>query len=454
MWTVAELAGDLAAGRVRARELTEQCLARIVDASGQGAVTFLGVFADAARAQADALDRQRAAGVPLPPLAGVPVSVKDLFDVAGQVTAAGSVALLTRPPAAQDAAVVARLRAAGLIIIGRTNMTELAYSGLGINPHHGTPLNPFDRATGRIPGGSSSGAAVSVTDRMAAAGIGTDTGGSCRIPAAFSGIVGFKPTASRVPRAGVAPLSTTLDSVGPLAPTVSCCALLDAVMSAAELRAPHEFPLRGLRLLLPRNYVLENLDDTVAAVFDHSLSALSQAGALITRTSLPELERLPEINAKGGFSGAESYAAYGALLESQSGAFDPRVAARVLKGREQTAVDYLALQRTRVELIRSVSAATAPYDAVVMPTVPIVAPPLRSLATDAEYFRVNALALRNPGIANFLDGCAISIPIHRVGEAPVGLMLMGETGADLRLLAIARAAEALLSPAPDRDGPR
>jgi aspartyl-tRNA(Asn)/glutamyl-tRNA(Gln) amidotransferase subunit A len=448
MWTVVELAEGLAAGRVRARELIEQCLARINDATGQGPVTFLGVFTDAARAHADALDRERAAGVPLPPLAGVPVSVKDLFDIAGQVTAAGSVALLTRPPAAQDAEVVARLRAAGLVIVGRTNMTELAYSGLGINPHYGTPLNPFDRAAGRIPGGSSSGAAVSVTDRLAAVGIGTDTGGSCRIPAALSGVVGFKPTASRVPRAGVAPLSTTLDTVGPLAPTVSCCALLDAVMSGGEVRAPQEFPLRGLRLLLPSNYVTEDLDETVAAAFDRSLAALSGAGVLITRAPLRELDRLPQINAKGGFNAAESYATYGALLESQGAAFDPRVAIRILKGREQTAADYLELQRSRVELIQKVRATTATHDAVVMPTVPIIAPTLRSLAGDAEYFRANALVLRNTSIANFLDGCALSIPIHRVGEAPVGLTLMADTGADQKLLAIARAAEALLSPRP------
>jgi aspartyl-tRNA(Asn)/glutamyl-tRNA(Gln) amidotransferase subunit A len=288
---------------------------------------------------------------------------------------------------------------------------------------------------------------------MAGAGIGTDTGGSCRIPAALSGIVGFKPTASRVPRAGVTPLSTTLDSVGPVAPTVSCCALLDAVMSAGELRVPDAFPLRGLRLLLPDNYVLETLDDAVAAAFDRSLAALSQAGALITRAPVPELERLPEINAKGGFSGAESYALYGALIEAHGSAFDPRVAARILKGREQSAADYLALQRSRAELIRAVRAATAPHDAVLMPTAPIIAPPLGSLGTDAEYFRANALVLRNPSIANFLDGCAISIPIHRSGEAPVGLMLMAETGADRRLLAIARAAESLLSPAPEPGDP-
>jgi aspartyl-tRNA(Asn)/glutamyl-tRNA(Gln) amidotransferase subunit A len=452
--------GELAGGRVTARELVEGCLRRIEEPHGEGRATFLEVFTEQARAQADSIDAQRARGVALPPLAGIPVSVKDLFDIAGRVTGAGSKVLRARAPARRDATVVARLRAAGLILIGRTNMTELAYSGLGLNPHFGTPLNPFDRATGRIPGGSSSGAAISVTDGMAAAAIGTDTGGSCRVPAAFTGIVGFKPTASRVPREGVAPLSITLDSVGPLARSVADCALLDAVLSGAELpvslpastalagagQAPQPFPLRGLRLLVPSNYVLDDLDKQVAAALERCSTALARAGALLASAAFPELSRLPAIHAKGGFSAAESYAEYGELLESRAGEFDPRVATRIAKGREQTAVDYLRLLADRAELIRTARALTAPFDAVMMPTVPFIAPALRELEEDAAYFRVNARALRNPAIANFLDRCAISIPVHRAGEAPVGLMLMGEHGEDARLLAIARAVETLLSP--------
>jgi aspartyl-tRNA(Asn)/glutamyl-tRNA(Gln) amidotransferase subunit A len=445
--------GELASGRVRARELVERCLRRIEDPAGQGRATFLEVFAPQARAEADAIDALRASGVVLPALAGIPISVKDLFDIAGRITGAGSKVLRSRPPAVRDAAVVARLRAAGLILIGRTNMTELAYSGLGLNPHYGTPLNPFGRETGRIPGGSSSGAAISVTDGMAAAAIGTDTGGSCRIPAAFSGIVGFKPTASRVPRDGVAPLSTTLDSVGPLAQTVADCALIDAVLSGAVAAgavvggsAPEPFPLRGLRLLVPRNYVLDDLDAHVAAAFERCSGALARAGALLENAPFPELSRLPETHSKGGFSAAESYAEYGELVESRGGEFDPRVATRISKGREQTAADYLQLTAARADLIRAARTVTSPYDAVMMPTVPFIAPALRELEEDAAYYRVNTLALRNPAIANFLDRCAISLPVHRVGEAPVGLMLMGEHGEDAKLFAIARAIESLLSP--------
>ncbi|MGH8259005.1 MAG: amidase [Steroidobacteraceae bacterium] len=442
---------DLTSGRVRARDLIEHCLLRIADPAGEGRRTFLEVYGAQARAQADAIDALRASGVPLPALAGLPVSVKDLFDVAGSVTRAGSTVLGSAPPAQRDAETVARLRAAGLIVIGRTNMTELAYSGLGLNPHYGTPLNPYDRETGRIPGGSSSGAAVSVTDGMAAAAIGTDTGGSCRIPAAFTGIVGFKPTASRVPRTGVMPLSTTLDSVGPLAATVAGCALIDAVLSGtirdwAAPAPPAAFPLRGLRLLVPRNYVLDDLGGPVAAALERCASDLSRAGAVIAESPFPELARLPEIHAKGGFSAAETHARYGELLRARGTEFDPRVASRILKGRDQTAADYLQLIAARAELIRSAAAVTSAHDAVMMPTVPGIAPPLAELADDSAYFRANARALRNPAIANFLDRCAISIPVHRAGEAPVGLMLMGEHGDDAKLLSIARAVESLLSP--------
>jgi aspartyl-tRNA(Asn)/glutamyl-tRNA(Gln) amidotransferase subunit A len=448
MLTLQTLSEALSGGRVRARELIEQCLARIADPCGQGPVTFLHVFASEARALAEAIDRVRSAGVRAPPLAGIPVSIKDLFDVAGLPTAAGSKVLRSRPAAQRDAAAVERLRAAGMIVIGRTNMTELAFSGLGINPHFGTPLNPYERAAARVPGGSSSGAAISVTDEMAFAGLGTDTGGSVRIPAALSGIVGFKPTAERVSRRGVAPLSRTLDSVGWMARSVSCCAWLDAILCGEELerREGEPFPLSGLRLLAPPSYVLEDLDRAVAEAFEHSLQSLSRAGAHISSTSIAELTRLPEINAKGGFSAPESYAEYGELLEAHTDGFDPRVAVRILKGREQTAVDYLRLLRARAELIAQVGRKTEPFDAVVMPTCPIIAPPLAALAGDEAYFRANRLVLRNTSIANFLDRCAISIPVHRAREAPVGLMLMGEHGRDRQLLAIARSVESLLAP--------
>src|SRR5487761_464401 len=257
MKTLAELARCLAAGTTTSRQLVEECLARIADPKGEGARTFLKVHAEAARAAADYHDRLRAHGVTLSPWAGIPISIKDLFDMAGDVTTAGSKVLRGQPPAGADCAAVARVRAAGFIPIGRTNMTEFAYSGLGLNPHYGTPLSPFERACGRAPGGSSSGAAISIAEQMSYGALGTDTGGSCRIPAAFCGVVGFKPTARRVPTSGVFPLSPTLDSVGSLANSVRCCAAVDAVLAAEPDTALSSIPLAALRLAVPVTCVLD-----------------------------------------------------------------------------------------------------------------------------------------------------------------------------------------------------
>jgi aspartyl-tRNA(Asn)/glutamyl-tRNA(Gln) amidotransferase subunit A len=447
MLPLSALQQQLADGRLTARGLVEDCLRRIEDPSGQGRTVFLQVSAAAARAQADAVDRQRAAGVTLPPFAGVPIAIKDLFDLCGEVTTAGSRVLRNAPPAQRDAPAVALLRAAGFIVIGRTNMTEFAFSGLGLNPHYGTPLNVFDRAVGRIPGGSSSGAAVAVADDMAAASLGTDTGGSCRIPAALNGIVGLKPTAKRVSRVGAVPLSTTLDSVGPLAPTVECCALLDAVLTNTIVEAPEPFPVAGMRLLVPTSVVCDDIDNHVAACFERALDLLSRAGAAITRAPLAELARIPELNANGGFSAPEAYEWHRELLARHESDYDPRVSVRILKGREHSAADYLRLGKERVELCERLRKVTLNYDAAVMPTVPTIAPPLQSLAADREYFRMNGLMLRNPALGNFLDRCAISIPMHRRGDAPAGLMLMGEHLDDRRLLAVARGVEGLLGAA-------
>src|SRR5262245_24071112 len=280
MRTLKQIAARLEAGEPGVA-LIEQCLDRIKDGSGEGGRTFLKVYGEAARTAAEATDAQRRHGATPSVFAGIPISIKDLFDVAGDVTTAGSMALRQAPPAARDAVAVARLRSAGFIPIGRTNMTEFAFSGLGINPHYDTPRNPYDRKTGRVPGGSSSGAAVSVTDGMAAAGLGTDTGGSCRIPAALCGTVGYKPTASRIPTTGTLPLSQTLDSIGTMAPSVACCALLDAVLAGETPGELPEIPLEGLRLAVPETLVLDGLDADVGRAFDVALTALSDAGALV-----------------------------------------------------------------------------------------------------------------------------------------------------------------------------
>jgi aspartyl-tRNA(Asn)/glutamyl-tRNA(Gln) amidotransferase subunit A len=446
MQTIAEAAAALDAG-ARSRGLIEEALARINDKSGEGARTFLKVHAEQALTAADFYDRLRASGAVPSRFAGIPVSLKDLFDIAGDVTTAGSRVLRAAPPAPRDAPAVARLRAAGFIPIGRTNMTEFAFSGIGINPHYGTPSSPYDRDSRRIPGGSSSGAAVSVSDAMALGAIGTDTGGSCRIPAAFCGIVGFKPTASRVPTQGAFPLSTSLDSVGPLAATVACCAALDAVLAGEPVEDLAPFPLDALRMAVPQTMVLDNVEPAVAHAFERALIRLRDKGARIVDLPLHELDELRGINAKGGIVTAEAYALHRPLIAKGEKMYDPRVVTRILRGREQDAADYIDLLNARADFTRRVSAIAAPYDALVMPTVPMPAPRMADLEPDDAYRRINMLVLRNPSIANSLDACSISIPCHRSGEAPAGLMLFGKHGSDRRLLSIAAAIENVVSPA-------
>jgi len=443
MKTLAELARDLAAGAATSRRLVEECLARIADPRGEGSRTFLKVHAEAARTAADYYDQLRTHGVSLSPWAGIPVSIKDLFDMAGDVTTAGSKVLRGQPPAAADCAAVARVRAAGFIPIGRTNMTEFAYSGLGLNPHYGTPLNPFERQRERAPGGSSSGAAVSVAEQMSYAALGTDTGGSCRIPAAFCGIVGFKPTARRVPVSGVFPLSRTLDSVGPLAASVDCCAVLDAILADEATAALEVTGLRGRRFAVPTRYALDSLDAHVARSFERAIRDLRSAGAQVEEIPLAELDELPAINRKGGFAGPEAYALHRGRMESQGAQYDPRVLVRLRRGQEQSAADYIDLIHARADLQRRVDRQLAEFDAALLPTTAIIAPLLKDLESDEAYLRTNALALRNTAVTNFLDRCAVSIPCHEDGSAPVGLMVMGTHGGDRRTLAIAAAIEAV-----------
>jgi aspartyl-tRNA(Asn)/glutamyl-tRNA(Gln) amidotransferase subunit A len=446
MKSIARVATDLQAGTTTSRELVEGCRERIASPAGEGARTFLKVHHEAAAAAADYHDALRRAGGQPSPWSGIPLSIKDLFDVAGDVTTAGSIVLRNDSPARADALAVARLRAAGFIPIGRTNMTEFAFSGLGLNPHFGTPLNPFERSAARIPGGSSSGAAISITDEMAFGALGTDTGGSCRIPAAFCGIVGFKPTSKRIPLTGVTPLSSSLDSIGSLAPTVECCAILDSILAAESRTALQPISFRGLRYAVPQAYVLDGLDDQVGRCFERALSALAGAGAHIVEVPLRLLTELPGINAKGGFPAAEGYAFHRDRLASCASEYDPRVATRILRGRDQSAADYIELMRARSDFQRRLTEELSAFDAALMPTVPVIAPRLAELESDSEYTRLNLLVLRNPSVANFSDGCAISIPCHQAGGAPVGLMLMMDHGADRRLLAMASAVEALVSP--------
>jgi aspartyl-tRNA(Asn)/glutamyl-tRNA(Gln) amidotransferase subunit A len=439
--TLAALANDLDGGRTTARKLVEECIARIADPAGEGQRAFIHVDKNAAIEAADAMDHLRKAHAAPSRFAGIPISIKDLFDIKGQVTRAGSRALDDSAPAAADAPVVARLRRAGFIVIGRTNMTEFAYSGIGINPHYGTPKSAWQRSAGHVPGGSSSGAAVSIADRMAYGALGTDTGGSCRIPAAYNGIVGYKPTQRRVPLDGGVPLSFTLDSFGPLANSVQCCATLDAVLAEEPLLTVIPRPVKGMRLAVPMTIALDDLDDGVAKTFERALGMLSRAGALIEHIEVPEFLDVGVINAKGGFSAAESYAWHRYLLTSKGDVYDPRVAVRILRGEHISAADYIDLLKARHSLIARINTRLSPYDALVMPTTANTPPRIADLADDKAFTTQNLRSLRNCTLINLVDGCAISLPAHREGEVPVGLMLAASGGSDRRIFELAAGME-------------
>ncbi len=442
--TVAGLAAALAAGRTSSRELVESALARIMDAQGEGARAFLKIYAETARAEADHADRLRRAGIVRSPVDGLPVSVKDLFDVGGDVTRAGSKLLADAPAAKADAPAVARLRAAGAVIVGRTNMVEFAFGTTGLNPHYGTPRNPWDRRTGRVPGGSSSGAAVAQADGMCVMALGTDTRGSIRQPAALCGVTGFKPTACRVPREGAFPLSYTLDSVGPLANSVECCAAYDAVLAGEDPTPLPDRPVRGLRLLLPRSSVLDDLDAAVGRSFEDALAKLSAAGAAISELPVAAFDRQAEYFKNGGFAGAEAYAIHRRWADRLD-EYDPRIAKRVMLGKDIGAADYIELGRMRSAYMHQVGALLAPFDAFVMPTTPCIAPTIAEVdRSDDDYFRWNMRILKNVGVVNFLDGCAATLPCHEPGSAPVGLSVCGVAGSDRRVLAAAAAVERVL----------
>jgi aspartyl-tRNA(Asn)/glutamyl-tRNA(Gln) amidotransferase subunit A len=389
------------------------------------------------------------------PLAGLPVSVKDLFDVQGQVTAAGSVVLEDAAPAVYDAEAVRRLRAAGAGLIGRTNMVEFAFSGVGVNPHHGTPSAWDARSDSpvgapnepHVPGGSSSGAAVSVATGAAFIGLGSDTGGSIRIPAALNGIVGFKNTAQLVPTDGTLPLSTTLDTVCALTRTVRDTILAHEILSQRQVPVSDK-PLPSYRLAVVRNLMQDQMDPHVAQAFDRSLAVLRRAGAQIEEIALTELDELGPMMSTGGFSPAESYAWHRQLLARDSERYDPRVAQRIQRGAHMMAHEYIDLLHERRDWMARMNKALHTFDAVLSPTTPIAAPRIRDVAPgaarDAEFFRVNALLLRNTSAVNTLDGCGISLPCHAPGELPVGLMAWHGAMHDDTILQLALLIEPLL----------
>ncbi|HET8746226.1 MAG TPA: amidase [Ramlibacter sp.] len=431
--------------RLRQGETTAAAELRAAEAAAHSAASthvFLKTRFEAAAAEA-------AQASPEAPLAGLAVSIKDLFDFGGDVTTAGSLALVDARPAASDALAVARLRAAGGVVVGRTNMTEFAFSGVGVNPHYGTPPNPCDAQTPRIPGGSSSGAAVSVATGAAFIGLGSDTGGSIRIPAALCGIVGFKNTARLTPLEGAYPLSTTLDTVCAMTRSVRDAVLAHEILAARTV-VRDAAPLAGYRLAVASTQMLDGLDATVARAFERTLRRLRDAGARVEEIRLAQIQDLGSIQSTGGFAAAESYAWHRQLLAQEGSRYDPRVRLRIERGAAMKAYEYIELQRARSAWVRAVEQALAGFDAVLSPTVPIVAAPIADVAPGSEhdeaFFRINALLLRNTSVVNMLDGCAISLPCHAPDELPVGLMAWHGALHDDAILNLAIQIENLLNP--------
>ncbi len=427
------------------RDRLELALTRIADPNGEGARTCLTVYAREARAAADAADARAAGGTPLGPLDGVIVTIKDLFDVAGEPTRAGSRILAEdAAPATADAVVVRRLRLAGAVIVAKTNMTEFAFSGIGANPHFGTPGNPRDRS--RVPGGSSSGAAVAVGDGLCDIAIGTDTGGSVRVPAALCGLVGFKPSRQRVPTDGAFPLSTTLDSVGPIANSVEDCAKADAVMAGETFRPLEPIALGGLSFGVAEGMPLDRLDDTVAAAFVSAVARLERAGVRVSHEAMPLFDDMAAINAKGGISPPEACVIHRDRMARRAADIDPNVRVRIERGCAVSEADYADMMRERARLVRAMDARLSSLDALLMPTTSIVAPTIAEVADEKIFAARNAAVLRNTSIINFFDLCAISLPLPMAaGKMPVGLMLIARNGQDRRLLCIAGAVMQLLN---------
>jgi len=426
---------------------TENALAAIAAAGEEGRRIFTRVYAEAALAAARAADARAASGTPLGPLDGCVVSVKDLFDVAGEPTTAGSAVLRSAAPATQDAAIVQRLRAAGAVIVGKTNMTEFAFSGVGINPHFGTPGNALDAT--RIPGGSSAGAGVAVARGFSDISIGSDTGGSVRIPAALNGITGFKPTQQRVPRDGAFPLSFTLDAVGPLARSVLECAQADAVMAGQPWQPLPRRQLRGLRVGVPRGLLFTQTEDAVAQAFEQVLQALAQAGARVDDVALDDWLGAPaRLQQNGSITAAEAAHIHADVLAHQPDAIDSAVLARLRPGQSIMAAHYVGLLRARQRLMAELDAQIADYDVLLLPTVPMQAPRIDALDHDADaYHRTNVLLLRNTTVFNFYDLPALSLPITQpAGVLPVGLMVVGQRSADRALLGIGHSLQTQLGP--------
>lgn len=440
--TISELNSAIEAGQTSSGAVVASAVARLNDPCGEGARAFVRANRNAER-EGQAFDVLRQGGALTSPLAGLPISIKDNIDARGSNTTVGTKILASRPAAAQDSAVVKRLRGAGAVIMGHTNMSEFAFSGVGTNPHHGTPLNPFDRELKRIPGGSSSGAAISVADGMAVAAVGTDTGGSIRIPAALCGLTGFKPTQARISRVGVFPLSTVLDCVGVIAQNVDDCRILDQVLSgdAGISQTPST---SSIRLCILSGPMMDGCDHIVQSSLERALKRIRDAGISVSNVKTDVFKIIDDMSARGTYAAAEAWEALGHLLETDGGRIDDKIVDRISKGRTISASDMIRNDRDRVRIMRTIDDALDSFDCVVSPTVPVVAPQISEIEQAQEFHRINLLLLRNPSLANLADLPSISLSCNAPGAAPVGIMLTGRRNGDGKLLAVAEVVEKIL----------
>ena len=439
--TAAATGAALRDGRLDPVELVQSCLARIAAADP---AIFTVTLPERALAEARAARERLRAGLALGPLDGVPVAWKDLFDLSGRVTTAGSAVLRGDAPASADAALVAAAARAGMVTLGCLNMTEFAYSGIGLNPHYGTPGNARDPA--RIPGGSSSGAGVTVAEGTSAISIGSDTGGSIRIPAALNGVVGFKPTMKRIAMGGVFPLSPSLDSIGPLARTVAECADADAVLAGEAPQALPRLALSGLKIGVPRGHLLSGTEPDVEKAFEAALDLLRRNGATVADVDLEDLlARMREATRPASIASIEATEIHADWLLRKAAGVDPRVSGALLECMAVPAWAYLRLMRRRGELARAMDEAARPFDMLALPTVPVVAPLMEPLVhSDTLFNAADTILLRNPEVVNQFDMTAISLPMPDMA-LPAGLMLVARHGHDRRLLEMAAAVEAAFS---------
>lgn len=433
------LAKARAEGQARSTELVKRALNQATSLQAQGGVTFTHLWPEEAMATAEIEDALDSIALPTTPLAGLPISIKDNCDVRGKVTQAGSAALGTAPRAVRDATCVARLKAAGAVVVGKTNMSELAFSNIGENSVFGTPRNPHDPS--RIVGGSSSGAAVSVAEGSVVAAVGTDTGGSIRGPAALCGLAGFKPSYGRIPTDGIVPLSDTLDSVGPIARSINCCATMDSILAGELWRPLPDIPIQGLVFGVPITTVLDDLEQEVAHAFSAAINFLSRAGATIIEFSWPEINPASWREYFSVIARSEFYSHHACLAEAGGGIADKTAVKIILAGSAYNMRDWREALHFRSRSIREAHDMLMRFHAILMPTVPIVAPVLSHLQDPSNAARVGSLIGRNNEIANFFDCCAATIPCHDSGALPVGLLVQGKNGDDRRILVIAKAIE-------------